>query len=387
PYHIIDSIGQGGMGQVFKAEHSLMGRVVAIKVLPKNKSTPETIAGFSQEIRAQAQLDHDNLVRAYDAGHDGNVYYLVCEYVPGCDLRQLVKAKGKLSQREAATIISQAAAGLAHAHEIGLVHRDAKPGNILVTPEGKTKVSDLGLAGFLHGDETDARRGKIVGTADYLAPEQIINPLVVQPVSDIYSLGCSMYFAITGNVPYPGGTTRDKCHRHCNDTPLNPRRFNPNLSDDFLDVLADMMAKEPGERIATAMEVCQRLERWADLAVTNPLPVRERSWARPPLPPLPAADEQDSQPTFADYPADREQDAPSQASQRTDPVSQDMQDTKPGIDRPQPRRRPPRTQPPRLPEPSQPAGGDGEWLLWVAAALAVLALAAGGGVALLTWLW
>jgi len=91
PYHIIDSIGQGGMGQVFKAEHSLMGRVVAIKVLPKSKSTPEAIAGFSQEIRAQAQLDHDNLVRAYDAGHDGNVYYLVCEYVPGCDLPELVK--------------------------------------------------------------------------------------------------------------------------------------------------------------------------------------------------------------------------------------------------------------------------------------------------------
>ncbi len=114
PYQVIDSIGQGGMGQVFKGVHTMMGRVVAIKVLPRHKSTPEAIACFTREIRAQAQLDHPNLVRAFDAGHDGNVYFLVCEYVPGTDLRRLVRVRGKLSMSEAATIISQAAVGLSH---------------------------------------------------------------------------------------------------------------------------------------------------------------------------------------------------------------------------------------------------------------------------------
>src|SRR4029079_4180797 len=149
PYQVIDSIGQGGMGQVFKAEHTMMKRTVAVKVLPRQKSTPLAIASFTREIRAQAQLDHATLVRAFDAGHDGNVHYLVTEYVPGIDLRKFVRARGRLTMREAATIISQAALGLSHAHSRGLIHRDVKPGNILVTNHGQTKVSDLGLAGFL----------------------------------------------------------------------------------------------------------------------------------------------------------------------------------------------------------------------------------------------
>ena len=140
PYRILDSIAQGGMGEVFKAEHSMMGRIVAVKVLPRSKSTPEAIKSFTREIRAQAQLDHENLVRAFDAGHDGNVYFLVTEYVPGTDLRRYVRNRGPLSMREAATIISQAAAGLQHAHEPGLIHRDVKPGNILVTPDGQTQT-------------------------------------------------------------------------------------------------------------------------------------------------------------------------------------------------------------------------------------------------------
>jgi eukaryotic-like serine/threonine-protein kinase len=186
PYLVIDSIGQGGMGQVFKAEHRLMGRVVAIKVLPRHRSTPDAIASFTREIRAQAQFDHENLVRAFDAGHDGNVYFLVTEFVPGTDLRKLVRARGKLSMQDAATIISQAARGLAHAHSRGLVHRDMKPGNLLVTPDGQTKVSDLGLASFLGvEDPTDPRAGRIVGTADYLSPEHITSPSTLSPASDI----------------------------------------------------------------------------------------------------------------------------------------------------------------------------------------------------------
>ena len=264
PYKIVDSIGQGGMGQVFKAEHGLLGRVVAVKVLPRAKTTPEAIANFTNEIRALARLDHPNLVRALDAGHDANVYFLVTEYVPGCDLRKLVRRDGALGMEEAASIISQVARGLAHAHARAIVHRDVKPGNVLVTPDGDAKLSDLGLAGPLEGDlEKDPRFGKIVGTADYLSPDHIRAPWEPTPAWDIYSLGCTLYYAVTGKVPFPGGSTSDKARAHCELRPLDPRRLNPKLSNEFVDVLADMMAKDPAERVPTAEDVMRRLEPWA----------------------------------------------------------------------------------------------------------------------------
>lgn len=268
PYRILSSIGQGGMGQVFKAEHTIMGRIVAIKVLPRHKSTPEAITGFMREIRAQAQLDHGNLVRALDAGKDGNVHYLVTEYVPGTDLRRLVRGLARRQERldtaTAASIIAQAAIGLQHAHEMGLIHRDVKPGNILVTPDGRAKVSDLGLVDFLENDPAaDWQRGKIVGTADYLSPEQIKSPDSLTPVSDVYSLGCTLYYTVTGGkVPFPGGSTRDKAHAHCHTQPLNPQRLNPELSDEFVEVISAMMEKDPAKRLPSALAVVQKLAPW-----------------------------------------------------------------------------------------------------------------------------
>jgi serine/threonine protein kinase len=270
PYRIVDALGQGGMGQVFRAEHAIMGRTVAVKVLPKSKSTPEAIAYFTREIRAQAALDHENLVRALDAGHDGNVYFLVCEYVPGADLRRYLRDRGPLGMAEAATIITQAAKGLEHAHQNGLIHRDVKPANLLVTPEGHTKVSDLGLVGSLSDSDNDPRAGKVVGTADYLAPEQLRSPRSVTPASDIYSLGCTLYYAVTGKVPYPGGNVREKIRRHCDDTPLHPRLLNPSLSEPFVEVIAGMMEKDPADRISTAAEVVERLKPWAGETVSSP---------------------------------------------------------------------------------------------------------------------
>jgi serine/threonine protein kinase len=285
PYLITDWIAQGGMGQVFKAEHQLMGREVAIKVLPHSRSTPQSIANFMREIRTQAVLDHDNLVRAFDAGHDGNVYYLVTEYVNGTDLRRLVRSQGPLSMAQAASIILQAARGLQSAHEKGLIHRDVKPGNILVTPAGKAKVSDLGLAGFLHGADDDPRAHKVVGTADYISPEQIKSPESVTPASDIYSLGCTLYYAISGKVPFPGGSTRDKARRHCEGTPWHPRRFNPDVTEDFVDIIADMMEKNVEKRIASARKVVERLEPWAPASIALPAQPPTRSpWMPPPFP-------------------------------------------------------------------------------------------------------
>ncbi len=260
PYRILDAIGQGGMGQVFQAEHTIMRRLVAIKVLPLSKSTPEAIQSFRREVQAQAQLDHENLVRAYDAGQDGNVHYLVTEYVPGLDLRKFIKQHGRLDMHTAAALICQAARGLEHAHSRGLIHRDVKPGNLLVTPDGRCKVSDLGLAGYLHEDD---EKGHTVGTADYLSPEQITTPSKLTTSCDIYSLGCTLYYAVTGKVPFPGGTTREKARKHCYDQPIDPRRLNPDLEPDFVDVLADLMAKKPEDRIPSAAAVIEKLAPWA----------------------------------------------------------------------------------------------------------------------------
>ena len=263
PYRIVDSIGQGGMGQVFKAEHAVLGHVVAIKVLPRDKSTPEAIANFTREIQSLRKLDHRRLVRSLDEGRDGNVYYLVTEFVPGTDLRKLVRRDGPLSMEAAAGIISQVAEALQHAHEQGLIHRDVKPGNVLVTPEGEAKLSDLGLAGPMGKDmEDDPRHGKIVGTVDYISPDHIASPGYPTSGWDIYSLGCTLYYAVTGKVPFPGGTTADKARAHCELRPLDPRRLNPRLSAEFVDVLAEMMAKDPAQRLQSAAQVVKRLAPW-----------------------------------------------------------------------------------------------------------------------------
>lgn len=330
PYIITDWIGQGGMGQVFKAVHEMMGRESAVKVLPVNKSTPHAIVNFTREIRTQAQLDHPNLVRAYDAGHDGNVYYLVTEFVPGMDLRKLIRTQGRpLSMQQAADIIRQAALGLHYAHERGLLHRDVKPGNILVTPEGTAKVSDLGLASFMHLADEDPRAGKIVGTADYLSPEQIRTPRDVTAASDIYSLGCTLYYAVTGKVPFPGGSTRDKAQRHLEDTPWHPRRFNPDISEEFVEIIADMMEKDPAARLQSAAAVVARLEPFAGDRIHLPAqPMTKSPWMPPPLPT--GRDELDAQETQeGSHDADEVEwsRGSSQWSQGTDPLGAAGQDT------------------------------------------------------------
>ena len=207
PYQVIDSIGQGGMGQVFRAEHTMMGRTVAIKVLPRYKSTPVAIASFTREIRAQAQMDHENLVRAFDAGHDGNVYFLVTECVPGSDLRKFVRIRGRLSMTEAATIISQAAVGLGHAHSRGLdpsrreagqpagdddrPHESFRPGAGRLFGRRRRRRSALGQGG---------RHGRLSGSrADRHAQGHHAGHATST------RLGCTLYYAVTGKVPFPGG--------------------------------------------------------------------------------------------------------------------------------------------------------------------------------------
>lgn len=260
-YHILDELGSGGMGHVFRAQHVMMGRTVAIKVLPRNKSKPEAEAAFLREIRMLGRLDHDNLVRALDAGHDGKVYYLVTELVPGLDLRRQVLRYGKLDETMAASVISQAARGLGHAHSQGLVHRDVKPANLLVTPEGHVKVLDLGLAGSaLEGEST--KLGRIVGTMDYMAPEQIRSVDTVGPSADVYSLGCTLYFSVTGEVPFPGGTRQEKTQRQLTEQPRPIRQLEPGVSEGFCRVVVAMMQKNPANRPPSVEAVIELLRPW-----------------------------------------------------------------------------------------------------------------------------
>ena len=303
PYVITGWIGQGGMGQVFKGEHMVLGRVSAIKVLPLDKTTDYAISNFHREIKLQARMDHPNLVRAYDAGHDGKVHFLVTEYVPGHDLRRLIRNQGKLTVAEAAGVVMQIAQGLYYAHQQGLIHRDIKPGNILVTEDGTAKLSDLGLSGFVDNEIEDPRAGKIVGTADYLAPELIRNPREVSTVTDIYSLGCTLYYSITGKVPFPGGSAKEKARRHLNEHPWHPRQFSTDVSEEFVELIADMMEKDPQKRIQSAEEVANRLEPWAnEVTYFNTGDLIGTPWLAPAVPvestenPLPISDMHETHP-------------------------------------------------------------------------------------------
>ena len=273
-YTVLDEVARGGMGHVFRAEHAMMGREVAVKVLPRAKATPESEAAFRREMRMIGRLDHENLVRAFDAGYDAMVYYLVTELVPGLDLKRQVLKHGPLDEVLAASVISQAARGLAYAHDQEIVHRDVKPGNILVTPEGRVKVLDLGLAGS-QIEEESSRLGRVVGTMDYIAPEQVRTPDDVGPTADIYALGCTLYYAVTGQVPFPGGTRREKMQRQLSETPTPPGQLAPQLSRDFCRLIDDMMAKDPARRIQSATDVIERLRRWTPTP-PPPMPRRKR---------------------------------------------------------------------------------------------------------------
>ncbi|MEY3206504.1 MAG: hypothetical protein RLZZ21_2835 [Planctomycetota bacterium] len=260
-YTVLDTVGKGGMGHVFKAEHSMMGRVVAVKVLPRSKANPESEAAFQREMRILGRLDHPNLVRAFDAGYDAMVYYLVTELVPGLDLKRQVRLHGTLDEGTAASVFSQAARGLAYAHDQGVVHRDVKPGNILVMDDGGVKLLDMGLAGSTLEEEA-VRLGRVVGTMDYIAPEQTRSPDDVGPQADIYALGCSLYYALSGQVPFPGGTPKEKMKRHRTEPPRPLRELAGHVSEPMCRVVEAMMEKAPEQRVARARDVVDLLARW-----------------------------------------------------------------------------------------------------------------------------
>jgi len=265
-YKLLGHLGTGGMSMVYLAEHILMHRRVAIKVLPKGRvNNSSYLARFRREAEAIAALDHRNVVRAYDIGNVNDIHYMVMEYVEGQDLQTLVKQQGVLDYGRAADFIRQAAEGLEHAHRAGLIHRDIKPANLLLDGHNVVKVLDLGLARFTGEDQaslTVAYDENVLGTADYLAPEQAIDSHSVDARADIYSLGCSFYFLLTGNPPFPDGTLPQRLMMHQKSPPPEIRDRRPDAPDDLLEICLKMMAKKPSARFQSAQDVADALADW-----------------------------------------------------------------------------------------------------------------------------
>ncbi len=265
-YKLLGYLGSGGMSSVYLAEHTLMRRKQAIKVLPKKRvGDASYLDRFRLEALATAALDHPNIVRAYDIDNEGDVHYLVMEYVPGRDLQSMVNAQGPLAYPDAANYVMQAAEGLQHAHESGLIHRDVKPANLLLDSSGRIKILDLGLALFTRDGEaslTLLHNENVLGTADYLAPEQALSSHDVDSRADIYGLGCTLYYLLTGHPPFPDGTLAQRIAKHQTKLPPDVRQDRADCPASLVQICFKMMQKDPKHRYQSMRDVATVLHAW-----------------------------------------------------------------------------------------------------------------------------
>jgi hypothetical protein len=262
-YHLTELLGTGGMGAVFVARDTQLNRIVAIKVMAAPLlRDPGAVARFQREARALAHVCHPAIVQAYDVGQDREQHYLVMEYVPGMSLAQSLKEEKRIPPLVAANYIYQVALGLQHAHAQGLVHRDIKPANLLLTPQMSVKILDLGLARFVQdqiGEGSLTREGMGIGTPNYMAPEQFTNACSVDPRADIYSLGCTLYHLLAGEVPFPGSSLSEKARAHAEAEPPSLEERCPAAPAGLVQVVRRMMAKRPADRFQTAGELADAL--------------------------------------------------------------------------------------------------------------------------------
>jgi serine/threonine protein kinase len=268
-FQVLAPIGRGGMSTVYLARDSHRdGALVALKVLPPKRARQEerVLARFRREMEMCQRVAHPNVAQTFEAGEEHGVCYIAMEFIPGRSLYRLVLEDGPLSVPRAARLFAEVAAGLDHAHRRGLIHRDLKPSNIMVTPNDHAKVLDLGLAIMEDEGPVDRTivggRGYVVGTMDYIAPEQAEDAAKVDPRSDIYGLGCTLYFALTGGPPFPGGNSLQKIMRHRTEEPVPVWQLNPAVPHGFLCLLNRMMAKKPEQRFESANQACQELLSW-----------------------------------------------------------------------------------------------------------------------------
>jgi eukaryotic-like serine/threonine-protein kinase len=268
PYHVLAPIGRGGTSTVYLARDTRSDLLIALKVLPPQRAREEEriLARFRREMELCQRVAHPHIAWTHEVGVHRGVYYIAMEYIPGRNLFRLVQEDGLLPVPRAARLFAEIASALDHAHNQGLIHRDLKPSNIIVTPHDHAKLLDLGLA-LMEGENAGDRtviggQGYIVGTMDYLAPEQAEDSVAVDARTDIYSLGCTLYYALTGIQPFAGGSKMDKIRRHRGEEPTPIPDINPAVPAAFVGVVRRMMAKRPGQRYASAAELREELLAW-----------------------------------------------------------------------------------------------------------------------------
>ena len=291
-FELIESIGVGGMAAVLRARDTQLDRFVALKILPPDlASDPENVRRFHQEARSAAKLDHENIARVFFCGEDQRLHFIAFEFVEGENLRTFLERRGRLPEVEAINYMIQVAAGLCHAAERGVVHRDIKPSNIIISPNGRAKLVDMGLARCLEPrtDKDLTQSGVTLGTFDYISPEQALEPREADARSDIYSLGCTFYHCLTGRPPVPEGTAAKKLHHHQHVKPQDPRILAPGISDEVALILDHMMAKNPADRYQTPSELIQHLLQGARRLGAAPALAEGTLSIEAPLPSAPSA--------------------------------------------------------------------------------------------------
>lgn len=269
PFQVLAPIGRGGMGAVYLARDHRSAQLLALKVLPPERARSEEriLERFRREMEMNRKVSHPHIAWAIDWGKSEGVYYLAMEYIPGKSLHRLVAEQGPLSVTRAALLGSEVTLALEHLHDQGLVHRDIKPANIMVTPNNHAKLLDLGLA-LVRGETGSAKeviggQGYVVGTMDYIAPEQTDDPTKVDGRADLYALGATLYYALTGQLPYPGGGNKEKMQRAREEQPRPLLELNPAATPEIVVVVNRLMAKDPAQRYQTAAEAREDLRRCA----------------------------------------------------------------------------------------------------------------------------
>lgn len=261
-FQVLSKLGQGAMAVVFKAKQLSLDRIVAIKVLPKRLSeNPEFVERFYKEGRAAARLNHPHIVQAYDVGESSGYHYFVMEYIDGQTVYDLLTGDRRVEEPEAIRMILQTARALDHAHAIGLIHRDVKPKNIMLTKGGIVKLADMGLAREVNDYVTaTAEAGRAYGTPYYISPEQIRGDINIDGRADIYALGATFYHMVTGKVPFDGTTPSAVMHKHLKEPLVPPDHINPSLSAGVGEIIEAMMAKNADDRFPSMNELINDLE-------------------------------------------------------------------------------------------------------------------------------
>jgi serine/threonine-protein kinase len=280
-YEVGRLLGAGGMAEVYEGHDRLLARRVAIKILlAQYAHDPAFLARFRREAQSAASLSHPNIVGVFDTGSEGDTWFIVMEYIDGRTLKDIIRAEGALYWARAAEVAADVAGALAVAHARGIVHRDVKPGNVMLTTEGKVKVMDFGIARAT-AVPSITQTSAVVGTAQYIAPEQA-QGLEVDARSDVYALGCCLYEMVTGQVPFTGPTPVAIAYRHVREDPTPPRALNPDVPVPLERVCLKAMAKRPEDRYQTAVELQRDLERvrvGEPVTVAGPLPSQQTTQA------------------------------------------------------------------------------------------------------------